>query len=225
MSEPSSSIPRTALDREIDSLRRMILELGNEVLTAIDNALQALRARDRDLARFIIENDARLNEMKFDVERTSHAILATQQPTARDLRAILCTLNIAEELERMGDHSAGIAKTILRMEGNVVPSLPRGLVNMVDIVRDMLDKVLAAYVEHDVDRAYVVASQDDWVDSQYRVLFEELLNAMADEPESLDTMLYLLFSGHNLERIGDRVTNIAEQTIFAERGEIYELNT
>lgn len=225
MSDSPPTVSRTTLDRELEALRRRIFKMGEEVIVTLDQAHQALHTCDAELARFIIASDAEINEMRFEIESRCHGMIATQQPAARDLREILCALSIATELERMGDHSAGIAKTVLRMQNSAYKSLPRGLANMVTIVREMLRKALDAYVQGDVDLAYMVASEDDWVDSQYQVLFKELLDMMVDEPEAIDTILYLLFSGHNLERIGDRVTNIVERTIFAESGEIRELNT
>jgi phosphate transport system protein len=136
----------------------------------------------------------------------------------------MATMSIVTDLERMGDHAAGIAKTVLQMGNLPVRSLPQGILRMADLCQEMLRRTLEAYAQRDPDSAYAVALQDDLIDTQYRVLFREFLDMMNATKDSTDLYLYLLFCGHNLERIADRVTNIAERVIFMSSGEMRELN-
>jgi phosphate transport system protein len=215
---------RTSLDRKLETLQKKVLVMGKRVDEAIVSSLQALREMDGRLARKIIEDDSEVNAMRYEVEEMGLAIIARQQPAARDLRAILAALSIVTDLERMGDHAAGIAKTVLLLGEAPMRMLPLGLIHMSDLAREMLRRTLEAYMQHDVDLAYAMALQDDLIDTQYRVLFKEILGSMISTPDTMDVLLYYLFSGHNLERIADRVTNIAERVIFMSIGEMTELN-
>jgi len=215
---------RASLDRELDNLRKKVLVMGEKVDKTMISSLQALRERDEKLARQIIMDDTILNSIRYEIEEKGLAIIATQQPAARDLRGIMAALSIVTDLERMGDHAAGIAKTVLRLGEAPIQSLPFGLIHMANLAREMLRRTLEAYIQCDVDLAYAVALQDDLIDTQYRVLFKEILESMVGDPDTTDVLLYYLFSGHNLERIADRVTNIAERIIFMSSGERKELN-
>lgn len=216
--------PRGTLDRELNTLREKLLRLGAMVAEAIPDAVQALRDINMQLAQRIIGGDAALNELRFEIEQSCLSIIATQQPTASDLRAVIAAMNIVVDLERMGDHAAGVAKTVERMEAPREQHLPENLERMAALVQQMLREVLKVYAEQDADRAHNVARMDDQIDVTYQALFRELLEQMLEEERLIPNALYLLFVGHNLERIGDRVTNIAERVIFTASGEMQELN-
>jgi phosphate transport system protein len=215
---------RASLDRELEGLKKNVLVMGKSIDEAIFSSLQALYERDSKLAGQIIQDDSRLNAMRYEVEEKGLAIIATQQPAARDLREVVAALSIVTDLERMGDHAAGIAKTVLLLGDAPMRILPVGLVRMSDLSREMLRRTLEAYMQNDVDLAYAVALEDDLMDRQYRVLFTEILGTMIENPDATDVLLYYLFTGHNLERIADRVTNIAERVIFMSSGKMTELN-
>jgi len=225
MTSLNSSVKmRASLDRQLENLRKKVLIMGTTIDETIDASLQALGVMDGKLAQQIIQADPRLNAMRYEVEENGLGIIARQQPAAGDLREIMAAISIVMDLERMGDHAAGIAKTVLLLGEAPMRVLPLGLLRMSDLSREMLRRTLEAYMQRDVDLAYAVALQDDLIDTQYRVLFKELLESMIVSPEETDVLLYYLFSGHNMERIADRVTNIAERIIFMSSGEITELN-
>jgi phosphate transport system protein len=215
---------RSSLDRNLIDLKDDVLRLGGLVDSAIIRTMQALRNQDAALAQEVIAHDDEINDLRFEIDETCLGLIATQQPAARDLRAIVAVMNMISDLERMGDHAAGISKVVLRMEDRLSIALPRGIEKMVDLARDMLRRSLDAYVQRDGDMAYAVATQDDYIDSQYKLLFRELLDLMIADADRTADALYLLFVGHNLERIADRVTNIAERIIFMSSGEMRELN-
>jgi phosphate transport system protein len=225
MTEKSKPMkPRKSLDRHLNSIRKKLIFLGDEVDRTIANALQALETRDEHLSQEIVDGDAALNDLRFEIEHACLSIIATQQPAAGDLREVIAVQSIVGDLERMGDHAAGIAKAVIRMQDSPERDIPEGLRKMADLDRDMLRQAMQAFVDRDGDLAYEVALQDDKIDAHYQALFRDLMEKMSDEPSSSDVMLYFMFAGHNLERIADRVTNIAERVIFMVSGRMTELN-
>jgi phosphate transport system protein len=136
----------------------------------------------------------------------------------------MAAMSLVIDLERMGDHASGIAKSLLRLEPGEPGELPQELERMAEEVQAMLRLALRAYDQQDPDLAYQAAQWDDWIDAQYQELLRELLDRMVRQPTSSNAMLALLFVGHNLERIADRVTNICERVIFLVSGSMHELN-
>ena len=222
--EPSPSGSRAALDKELAKLQEQMIALGQRVEAALSSALQALQHGDRDIAASIIAEDSELNEMRFAVERIGTEAIATQQPAAKDLRAIVAVMSMVVDLERMGDHAAGIAKTVMQMEAADHRQLPTELTRMGDSVTRMLQEALQAYEAGDPEIAYSVALQDHSIDAHYQALVHELLERMAEQPTNTSELIYLLFAGHNLERIADRITNLSERVIFMVSGRMQELN-
>lgn len=224
MMDGKDPVVRVALDVQLKQIKQDLVRLGTLVIQAMDRSMQALQENDKALAERVIHDDQFLNEVRFGVEELCLELIATQQPAAGDLRSIVAAMTIVGDLERMGDHVAGIAKTVLRMDNPLEIKPESELLQMAMRVRMMLQRGMEAYENADPHLAYRVATMDDAIDSHYRALFREYLGLMADNPESAAAILYLLFSGHNLERIGDRVTNIAERVIFMTSGELEELN-
>ena len=220
----TEAITRTALENQLENIKNDLLQMGILVDLAIGRSIQALQILDYDLADSVIIEDHALNEIRFRVEEHCLQLIATQQPAARDLRAIVAAMTIVSDLERMGDHAAGIAKTVLRMTDDIKAEPAAGLARMAEQVQMMLQDGMRAYKNLDPHQAYRVASMDDVIDMQYQALFSEYLKLIAQNPDHTARALYLLFSGHNLERIGDRVTNITERVIFMTSGEMEELN-
>ena len=215
---------RTTLDRDLQAVQDDLLRLGSLIDTAVARSLQALADRNADLARQIVADDARVNALRFQIEEECFALIATQQPAARDLRAAVAAMNIVSDLERMADHAAGIAEIVLRMGDEPLLKPLIDMPRMAEECREMLRQALDAYVKHDVELARAVAARDDVIDGLYKQIFRELLSYMLEDPRTTTRALYLLFSAHNLERIGDHITNIAERVIFMTSGEMKELN-
>lgn len=216
---------RTAFEKDLLELRTMILEMGARVDDALERAMEALDTTDVEKARRVIEGDELVNEQRFDVEEAALALIARQQPAAKDLREIISALSIVLDLERIGDYAAGIANTVVLLsDGDEIIPPPEGLWRIHDLGRSMLKEAMVAYERDDAVAAEKLAARDDVIDELYRALFKELLQVMAQEPEHTERALYLLFAGHNLERVADRVTNIAERVVFTKSGEMEELN-
>jgi len=215
---------RTTLDRDLHAVQDDLLRLGSLIDLAIARALKSLAERDVNLARQIVADDAQVNALRFQIEEECFSLIATQQPTARDLRTAIAALNIVSDLERMADHAAGIAEIVLRMGDEPLLKPLIDMPRMAEECREMLRQALDAYVRHDVELARRVAERDDTIDGLYKQIFRELLSFMLEDPRTTTRALYLLFSAHNLERIGDHITNVAERVIFMTSGEMKELN-
>jgi phosphate transport system protein len=215
---------RGTLDRELEQIRDSIIQMGSMVEQAILQSVEALVEQDVELAQEIIDGDANINQLRFAIEESCFALLATQQPTAIDLRTVVTALNIITDLERMGDHAKGIGQIVVRMEGRdlIMPSqkTPR----MARAVSEMIRSALEAFVEEDAEAAQQVSDMDDTVDHMYRDIFESVIQAMVSREHGVRQGMHLLFAAHNLERIGDRVTNIGERVIFMQTGVMEELN-
>ena len=215
---------RTTFDREFTQIQESLLQMGSMVNQAIALSLESLQNRDRVLAKQLIDDDEKINAIRFKIEDACLALIATQQPAASDLRSVVAVITIVINMERMADHAAGIAKTVILMGDEPLLKPLIDIPRMVRLAQDMLSEVLQAFVEHDAESAQAIAVRDDEMDRLYQAIFEELLEIMADKPGNIKRATYLLWCAHNLERIGDRVTNIAERVIFVSTGDMKELN-
>ena len=215
---------RSVLDREMHSVQDDLLRLAGMVEKAVEGAVRAMVGLDEVLARQIAADDANVNTLRFKIEEDCLALIATQQPAAGDLRAIVAAMNIVSDLERMGDHAAGIARTVFNIAGPWSLEPLTGFPRMAELTRDMLRRAMRAYVDRDAAKAHKVAGDDDRIDDLYLQVFGELVSVMIEDPAKTSQSLKLLFAAHNLERIGDRITNIAERVVFMASGEMQELN-
>ncbi len=213
---------RSLLDQEIRQLREKLLQMGSLVEVAIDHAVMALKNRDAALAQTVVEGDEEVNRLRHEIEELCIETIATQQPMAIDLRMIFAITHIAVELERMGDHAAGIAKLVLRIADQPLLKPLIDIPLMAKTDREMICGALDAFVRQDAELARQVARRDDEVDQLYQQVFRELLTYMMEDPRNITRATYLLWAAHVLERIGDRATNICERVIFIVTGEFSE---
>ncbi|OGO17150.1 MAG: phosphate transport system regulatory protein PhoU [Chloroflexi bacterium RBG_16_48_8] len=215
---------RAALDRGLLQIEEDLLRMREMIDRALSKSLKSLVDRDTALAHEVIDEDKSINNLRYKIEEACLALIATQQPTASDLRMIMAIMSVVADLERMGDYAAGISKTVLRMGDEPLLKPLIDIPKMVDLARTMLRGSIQALLDHDVPRAREIASRDDEMDHLYQAIFDELVEIMARKPESVHRATYLLWCAHNLERIGDRVTNIAERVVFVSTGDFKDLN-
>ena len=215
---------RSAFDQRFIQIRDDLLRMGQMVDTAIDRSIQSLKERDQTLARQIIAEDLVINALRTTVEEECLVLIATQQPAASDLRAVITAMFLTNEMERIADHAAGVAKTVLRMGDEPLVKSLVDIPRMAELARSMLKQSLDAFLARDIQAAHAIAARDDEIDRLYKNVFDELLGIMASDPNTIPRATYLLWCGHNLERIGDRVTNIAERIVFMTTGTIEDLN-
>jgi phosphate transport system protein len=215
---------RRVFEEQIRELLEDLLEMGQMVADSIDRAVQALARQDTALAQQVIDFDDEINALQHDIDEKCLVLIATQQPMASDLRAILAVSNIAAELERIGDYAEGIGRLALKLAGRPFIKPLIDIPRMAEESRRMLMTSLEAFAREDVEAARQVGAADDTVDSLYDQVYRELLVFMMEDPRTITQATYLLWVAHNLERIADRTTNIAERVIFMASGRIVDLN-
>ena len=216
---------RKAFEHEIQKLKDEILALGSMVENAILDSVDSLKERDIPRSQRIYNNDELINEKRFEIERAVMIAIATQQPMAHDLRLLASLLDVAGELERMGDYAKGIAKinVVMGEEELIKPliDLPR----MAEKAADMLHRALIAFTTEDVALAKAIPDEDDEIDALYTQIYRVLITYVIQDPTAIERSNWLIWAAHNLERVGDRVTNICERTIFIATGEMEEVDS
>lgn len=218
-------MPRTTFSTELAELKTKLLAYGAHVRDVIGEGMETLKARDRALAEAIIQNDERLNETRYELEEECYMLMATQSPMAGDLREILSILLIAIELERIADHAKNLAEITLYMGNEPLLKPLIDLPRMAEESQRMLGRALDAFAHSDAQAAEAVAAMDDEIDNLYKQIFRELMSFIVEDPRTVTRAMNLLFAAHNVERIGDCITNIAERVIYASTGKLEELNT
>lgn len=215
---------RANYDHEIQNVRDNVVSMASMVDKAIARSVDALRTQDVALARQVKAADKEINAFRWQSEEHALTIIATQAPVAADLRLIAAALQVFTDLERMGDHAAGIAKIAIKTaeEPPLKPliDVPR----MAMAARSMLNDAVTAFIELDEDAARKVAMRDDEIDLLYDQVYRELLTYMMADPGTINRATNLLWVSHNLERIGDRVTNICERVVFTTSGEYVSMD-
>jgi phosphate transport system protein len=217
-------MPRESLDKELQRLEDEILALGSMVENALIESVDALKRRDLDESQRLIAYDRRINEKRFAIEAEALAAIAMQQPVAVDLRVLAAVLDIADELERIGDYAKGIAKINLRIGGGPMVKPLVDIPTMAEKARRALHRALEAFVNRDIELARALPREDDEVDDLYNQVYRELMTYVIADPRMIEQANFLLWAGHNLERAADRVTNICERVIFTVTGELVEMD-
>jgi phosphate transport system protein len=215
---------RESLDMEMRDVKEGVLRMGSYVEEQILAAHEAIMCRDAELARKVIASDGRVNEVQRAVTGVVAMTIATQSPVARDLRFLLALDRVTYELERIGDHAGSVAKQARKLAGVTSMVTYDELTPMAVLAARQVRDVVMALVDIDEARAREVAARDDEIDRLYHQLFDDVLAEMRTDPSKVDPGTRILFAAHYLERIGDRVTNIAEDVVFLATGEVEDLN-
>lgn len=219
---PGLAQSRVALDRDERHVKDGILRMGSLVELQIRDAIRALVQRDATLAESVIASDARINDAQREVSEAILTTIATQSPVARDLRFLLALDHVGFELERIGDHASSVAKQVRHLEGPL-PATSE-LARIGELAADLVRGILSALIDGDAGHARAVAGRDDEIDHGYRALFGAVVDAMRHDPSAIEGGTRLILAAHWIERIGDRVTNIAEDVVFLASGRIEDLN-
>jgi phosphate transport system protein len=215
---------RVEFSHELESLRGAVVAMSSMVDKAISRAIEALTRQDVRMAQEIIVADRAVNRQRWAIEEDALHLIATQAPMAGDLRTIAAAIHIVTDLERMGDHAAGIAKIVVDTASEPLLKPLVDIPRMAEISRRMLNDAITAYIEADAEAARRIAVVDDEVDVLYEQVYRELLTYMMADPSTINRATRLLWVAHNVERIADRVTNICERVVFADTGELTEIN-
>ena len=210
----------SAFDADLGELRRGIAEMGGIAEKMLGDATSALVRDHAGLARGVIADDPRLDDLQRLIEERGILTIARRQPLAVDLREVIAALRIASDLERAGDLAKNVAKRVIATTGQSQPkSAVMGIQRMSDLALAQLHDVLDAYAANDVEGALAVWRRDGAIDAMNNSLFRELLTYMMEDPRSISFCTHLLFCAKNVERIGDHTTNIAETIHYLVKGE------
>ena len=215
---------REAYHKSLKDVQDDVMKMSGMVSKALRDSMEALKQRDFETSRRIIDDDNLINRKRFDIEEKCLLLIATQQPMAGDLRVLAAVINIITDLERIGDHAEGIAKINISIGEEPLVKPLRDIPQMSELGLSMLDRCMKAFLNRDLDAARQVCNDDDEVDALYDQTYRELLLVMIENPRTIQGATYLIWAAHNLERIADRVTNIAERVVFMVTGKMEEMN-
>ena len=208
-----------AFDADLEELSRMVAEMGGLAEKEVADSVIALARRDIELAQKVIALDPSVDNLQRAIEEKAILTIARRQPMAVDLRDIVGSLRVSNDLERIGDLAKNIAKRVLALDADIAFSqVVRGVEHMADLVLSQIKDVLDAYTRRDVEKALAVWRGDEEVDAVNNSLFRELLTYMMEDPRNISLCIHLLFCAKNIERMGDHATNIAETVYYIVEG-------
>jgi phosphate transport system protein len=217
-------VSRDHYDQQLRGLQDDLLRLASLVEAAVARSITALQQQDVELARQVIAEDDIIDRRQYALEDKALLLIARQAPMAADLRMISAVISIASELERIGDYAEGIAKIAIRGANEPLLRPLKLIPEMAEKSLLMLREAIDAFVNRDVAAARRLATSDTEVDRMTTRIQNDLLADMLHDPRNIERALHLIFVAHNLERVADRTTNIAERLTFLVTGEIVELN-
>ena len=204
---------------QLDALKRTLIDMSEKAERLVELSVEALLEHDAGKAQAVIAGDKTLDALEIEVEQAAIALLALQQPMARDLRFIVAAIKVSSDIERVGDHGVNIAQSALRlieMKSNITPD-PE-IQDMARRSRAMLSDALDALIRADGSLGRAVCRADDAVDALQDSVFRILLTHMMESPTRISEALELLLVGRNLERVADLATNIGEDAVYLAEG-------
>jgi phosphate transport system protein len=213
------------LQKEIENLKKSILNLGARVEETVREATFAIEQRDGQLARKIIDQDYIIDQQEVTIEEECLKILALHQPVAIDLRFIITVLKINSDLERIGDLAVNIAERAVFLAAHPKPDIKFDFMKMAHAAKIQLKKSLDALVNLSVETARDVCVADDEIDAMNREMYLKVQQAIAGNPDQMESLIHMLSASRHLERIGDHATNIAEDIIYMIEGNIVRHKT
>jgi phosphate transport system protein len=202
-------------NEELEEVRSKVLQMGGIVEEQLGNAVRALVDGNAELAAEVVVNDYRVNALEVEIDEECTRIVARRQPAASDLRLVMAVIKTITDLERIGDEAKRVGKMVeAELDGTLNEEVRQELEHMGDLVRDMLRMVLDAFARTDVDAAVKVVKADKKVDAKYVSITRQLMTYMAADPQSIPTILNILWAARAMERMGDRCGNIAEYIFY-----------
>ncbi|MGF7006671.1 phosphate signaling complex protein PhoU [Aminobacter sp. BE322] len=214
-----------SFDEELQHVDQVIRDMGDLSATMVANAIRALLSSDQPLAQNVIADDTIMDARQRDLDNSAITLIAKRQPMAQDLRAVVGAIRMAGDLERIGDLAKNIAKRVGAVGQSAMPrNLSHSIDAMAQLVLGQVRGVVDLYVARDAEGLKNLRADDQKVDVQYTAVFRELLTYMMEDPRNITACTHLLFCAKNLERIGDHVTNIAENAYFVVTGTQLPLN-
>lgn len=206
---------RSKFDEQLLELNKEMIEMGNKIILSIKNAIEALVARDENMARAIMERDAEVDHLQKKIEGICFNLLIQQQPVARDLRTVTAAMKMVTDMERIGDHAADISEMTILMGQNSQIDKFEHISKMATETMIMLNHSIEAYVEKNVIKAKEVIEHDDIVDDLFVEAKKDVIELILNNPSEGEEATDILMIAKYFERIGDHATNIAEWVIYS----------
>ena len=206
---------RSKFDEQLLELNKEMIEMGNKIILSIKNAIEALVARDENMARAIMESDAEVDHLQKKIEGICFNLLIQQQPVARDLRTVTAAMKMVTDMERIGDHAADISEMTILMGQNSQIDKFEHISKMATETMIMLNHSIEAYVEKNVIKAKEVIEHDDIVDDLFVEAKKDVIELILNNPSEGEEATDILMIAKYFERIGDHATNIAEWVIYS----------
>ncbi len=216
---------RKGFDEGLYELRDLLISMGDHVIEALQEAVQSLQTKNVTLAKSVVDNDYRLNEMEEKIMDIGSRLIITQQPVAKDLRRIIVAFKISSDLERMGDLALDVAKVTLRLQGAELIKPLKDIPQMSEIVVQMIRDSIRSYLDENTDLAHKVGTDDDQVDHLYSGMIRELHEYIKENGSDGPQVMLLNLTGRYIERIADHATNIAESVVYLVTGTRPDLNS
>lgn len=208
----------TSFDQDLANIERLLREMGELGSSMVGEATGALVRSDSALAQRVVSEDAVMDRKQRELDEAAVTLIAKRQPMAQDLRAVVGAIRMASDLERIGDLAKNIAKRVGAVGASPAPSLSSSITAMSSLVLAQVDKVIAHHLARDAAAQVSLRDDDEKIDIHYTSVFRELLTYMMEDPRNITACTHLLFCAKNLERIGDHVTNIAENSYYVLTG-------
>ncbi|WP_322903445.1 phosphate signaling complex protein PhoU [Paenibacillus campi] len=215
---------RKEFDENLDVLRELLISMGDHVIEALQDAVKSMQMQNVPLAKSVVDNDYRLNEMEEKIMDIGSRLIITQQPVAKDLRRIIVAFKVSSDLERMGDLACDVAKVTLRLQGAELIKPLKDVPHMADIVIQMIQESIQSYLDENTDLAHKVGMDDDQVDHLYSSMIRELHEYIKEDGADGPQIMLVNMTGRYIERIGDHATNIAESVVYLVTGKRPDLN-
>ncbi|WP_208585913.1 phosphate signaling complex protein PhoU [Gracilibacillus suaedae] len=217
-------VGREAFQGELQHVEELIIELAKRTKEQLNSAIDALYRADVSQAEQIIQNDKELDQLDRKINEEAIVLIARQQPVATDLRRLVVALRISNDLERMADNAKNVAKSTIHLGKDHGIEVHPSIQEMKLIAVEMIDLAILSYENEDITLARKLAELDDVVDNMYSTMLRELLEETATNPQKIQHIMQMAFSGRYVERIGDHATNIGEDVMYLVKGESLDLN-
>ncbi len=207
-------------DSDLESIRSRVLLMGGLVETHFQDALSCLRSGNLERAEQVMQADGAVNQLEVILDEACSNLIVKRQPAANDLRAVMATIKVITDLERIGDEATKVARSAKRIfaseqVGVNSYEILRGLgTNTGEALHDALD----AFARLDEPKARAMIERDRTVDAEYRGVMDALVKMMSEDPRTIGPVLETMWAAKSIERIGDHAKNIAEYVIFVVEG-------
>jgi len=210
---------RKNFDSLLQELKEKLLKMSGLVEKSLHESVESLKYINVELAEEVIELDNEIDDLELVIEELAIELIATQQPVAKDLRKIISAIKIASDLERIADLSVNIAKVTKRLQGQQLIKPLIDIPKMTEAAQKMLRISIDSYINEDISLAKQLASMDDYIDSTYKMILNELIEYMVKDPNVINQGQQLAFVARYIERIADHITNVGESVIYLVSGD------